>query len=221
MTRVVRDRERLRSAEIRESYDAVAEQYASLFLGDLDQDPAARAWLARFTELAAPRIGVVVDLGCGPGHVVHHLNGLGLTTIGVDLSPGQIEQARTAFPHADFRLGDLTALDSADSSLGGIVSRYSLIHLTPSLLPDVFAEWMRTLEPGAPVLVSFFAAATSERHGAPFDHAVTTAFELFPPTVVAHLHDVGFVGAEVDVRPPPDGARPLDHATVLAARPPA
>ncbi len=207
------------TAEVGDAYDAVAEQYASLFLNDLDGDAPARKWLARFAEMAARQVGVVADVGCGPGHVVHHLTGLGLTAVGYDLSPGQVAQARRAFPASEFHVGDLTALDSASSSLGGIVARYSTIHLMPSLLPGVFTEWIRVLEPGAPVLVSFFAASSAERHGSPFDHAVTTAYELFPATIGKQLVGAGFVDVEVDVRPPPDGARPLDQATVSARRP--
>ncbi len=200
-------------------YDAVAEQYAELFLDELDRDAAGRRWLARFADLVPPTGGVVADLGCGPGHVTHHLTALGLTVVGYDLSPGQITQARRAFPDGRFRVGDLTDLDMADGSLGGIVSRHSLIHLSPWILPDVFSEWMRVLEPGAPVLVSFFAASSAERHGTAFDHTVATAFELFPATIEQRLRGAGFVDVEVDVGPPPDGARPLDHANVLARRP--
>ena len=80
--------------EVRDSYDAMAEQCAALFLGDLDRDTTGRDWLAAFAKLAATRNGAVADLGCGPGHVVNLLSGLGLVAVGYDLSPGQIAQAR-------------------------------------------------------------------------------------------------------------------------------
>ena len=174
---------------VRDSYDGMAKLYAELFLGDLDQDRNSRDWLAAFAELAAPRRGPVADLGCGPGHVTNHLSELGLTVVGYDLSPGQIAEARTAFPDAEFHVGDLTALDVADSSVGGIVSRHSLIHLLPSRLGEVFEEWMRVLEPGAPVFVSFFGSLTGDAHGTPFDHKVVTAYELFPATIASELCD--------------------------------
>lgn len=197
----------------------MASRYASLFLGDLEGDTNALDWLAAFAELAAPRDGIVADLGCGPGHVVNHLSELGLTVIGYDLSPGQIVEARKAFPDLDFQVGDLTALDLGDSTLGGIVSRYSIIHLPPTRLGDVFEEWLRVLEPAAPVLVSFFGSASADAHGRPFDHQVTTAHELFPATVARQLQDVGFAAVRIGTRPPPAGGRPFDQATVLAIRP--
>ena len=205
--------------EVRDSYDVMAEEYAARFLGDLDRDTNGRDWLAAFAELAATRNGAVADLGCGPGHVVNHLSELGLTAVGYDLSPGQISEARSAFPDSQFSVGDLAALDNADSSLGGIVARYSLVHMLPSRLGDVFGEWMRVLEPGAPVLVSFFGSSSADAHGTPFDHAVVTAYELFPATIARQLQDAGFTDVEIGTRNPPEGGRPFDQGTVLAKKP--
>ena len=207
------------SAEVRDSYDAVAELYASLNLDALAQDTNARDWLTAFSKLAAPRRGVVADLGCGPGHVVHHLSQLGLNVIGYDLSEGQIAQARTAFPDSEFHAGDLADLDVTASSIGGIVSRYSIIHILPSRLGKVFVEWMRVLEPEAPVLVSFFGSLSADTHGASFDHKVATAYELSPGTIAHQLQDAGFVDIEIGTRPTSDGVRPFDQATVLAVKP--
>jgi SAM-dependent methyltransferase len=204
---------------VRDAYDARAAEYAACFLRDLDRDPYARDRLAAFATLAASSDGVIADVGCGPGHVVAHLSALGVTTVGYDLSPGQIDEARRAFPDAQFHVGDLAALDSADCSLGGIVSRHSLIHMLPSRLDDVFAEWMRVLEPGAPVLVSFFGSLTSEAHGTPFDHTVMTAYELFPATVARRMQDAGFTDIEIGVLDPPEGGRLFSQATVLARKP--
>jgi hypothetical protein len=117
--------------------------------------------------------------------------------------------------YAKFALDDL---DRADSSLSGIVARYSLIHVAPARLTGVFGEWLRVLEARAPVLVSFFASHSSVTHGLPFDHAVAVAHELFPETVVAEMQAVGFDDFEVSTRKPLDGERALDHETILARR---
>lgn len=204
---------------VRDSYDAMASRYAALFLDDLDRDTDALDWLASFARLAAAKNGAVADLGCGPGHVVNHLSELGLTVAGYDLSPGQIAQAHLAFPDLQFHVGDLAALDTADDSLGGIVARYSLIHTLPSRLSDVFEEWMRVLEPGAPVLMSFFGSLSADAHGTPFDHAVVTAYELFPATIAQQLHDAGFLDVDIGVCGPLEGGRPLDRGTILARKP--
>ncbi len=205
--------------DVRDSYDAMAEVYTALFLDGLEGDENARKWLAAFATLAATNTGIVADLGCGPGHVVDHLSELGLTAVGYDLSPGQIAEARIAFPDRTFHVGDFAALDIPDSSLAGIVSRYSLIHLLPSRLGEVIEEWMRVLAPGAPVLVSFFGSTSAESHGTPFDHKVVTAYELFPATVARALHDAGFTDVEIGVEDPPEGGRPFAQGTVLARKP--
>lgn len=204
---------------VREAYDANAEQYASLFLNELDRDTQSTKWLAEFTRLAAARRGRIADLGCGPGGTVHHLTSRGLAATGIDLSPAQIAQARRAFPDLHFEVGDLTTLPFEDASLGGIVSRYSLIHLHPSDLDDVFVEWFRALEPGAPVFVSFFGSTSADAHGTPFDHKVVTAYELFPARVGQQLRDAGFTCIELESTPRPEGGRPFDHATILGRKP--
>lgn len=89
------------------------------------------------TALSPHPLQSVADLGCGPSRVVNHLFELGLAVVGCDLSPGQISQAWSAFPDLRFHVGDLAALDVADFSLGGIVTRYLLIHMLPSRLGDV------------------------------------------------------------------------------------
>ena len=205
--------------EVRDAYDAVAELYTRLAPRDLDRDTPDREWLAAFAELASSCNGPVADLGCGPGHVVHHLAELGLTVEGYDISPALIAEARRAFPDSRFHVADLTALDIADTSLGGIVSRYSLIHMLPSRLDAIFGEWRRMLESAAPALVSFFAAPSANEHGTPFEHKVVTAYALHPGTIAGQLEDAGFTDMEVSIRSPLDGERALDHGTVLARAP--
>ena len=203
---------------VRDAYDARAKEYTDLNLRDLDRVPVDREWLAAFARFVSLGTGVVADVGCGPGHVVHHLNALGIPAVGYDVSSAMIDEARRAFPHAEFHVGDLMALDVDDASLAGLVSRYSLIHLAPAELTRAFAEWSRVLTPGAPVLVSFFASSSDAGHGRPFDHAVVIAHAFFPETLVTMMASVGFDRFEVSTRKPLDGERPLDHATILARR---
>ncbi|MEM7325822.1 MAG: class I SAM-dependent methyltransferase [Actinomycetota bacterium] len=204
---------------VRAAYDTMAERYAALFLHELDRDSQTLEALAAFAEAAAGQTGPVMDLGCGPGGAVDHLRQRGLSVFGVDASPGQIAQARMAFPERHFAVGDLTALGVPDASLGGIVAKYSIIHLPPADLPAVFGEWHRALAPGAPVLVSFFGSRSGDNHGRPFDHRVITAYELFPDTVADLLRGAGFRTVRVEASPIPEGGRPFDHTTVLAGKP--
>ncbi len=201
---------------VRDAYDAMAERYAAVALGDLDRDTPDRAWLAEFARLAALGEGVVADFGCGPGYVTKYLSELGLMTLGFDISPALIAEAQRAFPDLDLQVGDLTALDVADSSLAGVVSRYSVMRrLSNSPKPSMSGSVFSNREPRPSCRSSL---RTRPRHGSPFDHKVVTAYELCPATIVSELGSAGFDSIEVGTRRPLDGERPLDHGTILARR---
>lgn len=204
------------SDPVADAYDANAALYASMFLRELDNDDQSRRGLADFAE-AVPRGGLVFDVGCGPGSTVDHLVGVGVDVVGIDVSRGQIEQARLAFPDHRFEVGELTSLDVADASLGGLVSRYSIIHLDPGSLPAVFVEWRRALADGAPLFLSFFGARTPAGHAEPFDHKVVTAFALWPAAIERQLAAAGFDVVKVEATPLPPGGRPYDHVVMVAS----
>ncbi len=203
---------------VRVAYDARAKDYAAANLGELERIAFDRERLETFAQRVPSAGGVVADVGCGPGHVVHHLAERGVEAVGYDLSPGMIAEARRTFPRSEFRLGDLTSLAVPDASFAGLVARYSLIHLEPERHGEAFREWSRVLQPGAPALVSFFASDSAATHGQPFDHAVLTAYAIAPRTAAAAMRAAGFEDIEVSTRPPLEGERPLDHATILARR---
>lgn len=68
-----------------------------------------------------PRGATVVDMGCGTGFLTHILVDLGFRVIGVDASPGMLDQAReqsrhratSGAPTARFIESDVTSLDPA------------------------------------------------------------------------------------------------------------
>ena len=125
----------------KQPYDEVAELYAEKFSDSLAEYPLERGLLAAFAEWATAAGGRVADLGCGPGHVTAYLSSLGLDAFGVDVSSGMIAQARVRNPELRFEVGSMAALDIADGSLGGIVSRYSIIHTPPQDVPAILAEF--------------------------------------------------------------------------------
>jgi SAM-dependent methyltransferase len=140
--------------DVRQSYDSAAQAYAEHLADELRHKPLDRHLLSRFAEDTRGR-ALVADLGCGPGHVARYLHEQGVTVLGLDLSPGMVEVARSLHPGLDFRVDDMTRLQLADASLAGIVSFYSIVHFEPSELGAVFQQMRRVLAPGGLALVAF------------------------------------------------------------------
>lgn len=200
-------------------YDGVAELYAEKFSDSLSSFPLERGLLTAFAELAKAVGGPVADLGCGPGYVTAHLNSLGLDAFGVDMSSGMLAQARARHPELRFELGSMAALDIADASMSGILSRYSIIHTAPDDVPAVLAEFHRILIPGGHAFISFLGGDDASQPTASYDHTVVTAYRWWPDHFSALLHDAGLeeVGRLIE-RAAPDAKRPFPMVNLVARR---
>lgn len=199
------------------AYDAVAPLYAELFSDVLDSLPLERALLAAFAELVqAHGAGPVADLGCGPGHLTAHLNALGLSAFGIDLSSEMIALARRAHPDLRFDEGSMTALDLADGVLGGVLAFYSVIHTPPRDLPGVVAEFLRVLAPGGHLMLGFFAGDDPQPQE--FDHKVTPAYRWSPDSLSDLLCGSGLVEVGRMRREPREGER-FHQAQLLMRKP--
>ena len=193
---------------VRNDYAARAGEYIAL-LGSIEA--AASEDRALVSSWAQGIDGLVVDVGCGPGQWTSFLHEAGVDVMGIDPVGAFIESARSAYPHADFRLGRAEDLDVPDASVGGVLAWYSLIHTEPELLDLALNEFARVLRPGGSLLLGFFVGA--ER--APFEHAVTPAY-LWPVSLLAHaVERAGFVVTSTEERTDP-GARP--HGAITAQR---
>ena len=140
--------------ELRDSYDAVAAEYAEHFANELEGKPLDRHLLNRFAESTRDR-GTVLELGCGPGQVARYLADQGVSVTGVDLSPRMIEQAQRAHPHLAFRVGDMTALSDPHASIAGIVAFYAICHTPPAELAALMRELRRVMAGDALCLLAF------------------------------------------------------------------
>jgi SAM-dependent methyltransferase len=177
--------------DIRVSYDEVATSYAELLRNGLDDEPYLRAALALFAELVRDSGGgPVADLGCGPGHITAHLQQLGVSAFGIDLSPKMIDVARHSYPGLRFETGSMTDLRLADGSVAGLLSFWSLVHTPDDELPAIFAHFRRVLRPGGPLLAGFHAGEGSRLK--------TEGYGGHPMKVYVHRRQPGQVAAWLD-----------------------
>lgn len=180
-----------RHDSVRRSYDAVADQYAIGFGGELACKPLDRALLTSLAEQAehgAP----VADLGCGPGHVAAWLARLGLTAVRIDLSPGMVAAGRRDYPEVEFREGDLLGLPAADGEFGAVLAFYSIIHLKPDEIAGALAEMHRVLRPSGLALLAFHAGSEVRHVDQWLGQEVDLDFRFLPlPEVAAALADAG------------------------------
>ena len=204
----------------RADYDAVAQVYQDLFENELDRQPAEAAALLAFADAVRGQDNpVLLDVGCGPGHVAKRLAGAGLRLVGVDLSGEMVTRASQACPDGWFIHGSLLDLPIVSRSAGAVLSRYSLIHLPPEQLRQGIAELVRVLAPGGRANLSFFGAEDAAGHGERFDHTASApAYRWWAETVASMLVDEGMASVSVAVWPPQPGGRDFDHATVTAQR---
>jgi SAM-dependent methyltransferase len=184
----------------RAAYDAIASVYADQFKDTLNDRPTERALLAAFAEVIRQGpVGLVADLGCGPAQML---------AIG-----------RMRYPEVRFALSSITRLGLTDGSCRGVLSRSSIIHLPPRLLPTALAEIARVLAPGGWLLISFSATDTPEPPYEYYDHRVAGAYRWWPDHVESLLRSAGITEtARLTENPEPDDRRQFRVASLLARK---
>lgn len=140
------------------AYDAVALDYERRFVDELDAKLRDRELL---DDLAGRGRGVVLDLGCGPGHIGDHVRRHGRPVIGADLS---VAQATRAAARLDAVIvADAVALPFDSSTVHDVVAFYSLFHLPRVELPTALRELVRVLHPGGRAILAVHEGE-GERH---------------------------------------------------------
>jgi SAM-dependent methyltransferase len=205
---------------LRTSYDLVAEEYTARIYGELADKPLDRALLDRFADSVRDH-GPVCELGCGPGHVARYLHDRGVNISGMDLSPNMVAEARKQNPDIPFRVGDMRALEDADSFYAGVVAFYSLIHIPREEMLETLREIRRVLRAGGKLLIAFHIGEETVHLEEWWGQAVSADFHFFQSEEMrSWLEDAGFHVEEVTERPPYPGVEhPSHRAYILAYNP--
>ena len=204
--------------DVRQSYDSAARAYAEHLASELDRKPLDRHLLNRFAE-AVRGVGLVADLGCGPGHVARYLDAQGVRMVGIDLSPEMIRVASELQPGIEFRAGDMRALDLPDGSLAGVIAFYAIVHFKPDELGPVFREMRRVLSAGGLALLAFHIGEEVVHLDDLFGTPVSLDFRFHvPERVIEALESARFTVMERTERQPYEGAEYPSRRCYLLAR---
>jgi SAM-dependent methyltransferase len=204
----------------RTAYDIVAVDYEALLRDELATKPLDRAMLATYAELVhTTNTGPTADIGCGPGRVTAHLHTLGVDAFGIDLSPEMVAVARHTHPNLHFEVGTMSALDAGESTLGGIVAWYSIIHTPPEQLPTVFTEFNRVLTPGGHLLLAFQVGDETRHINNAYGHDITLDAHRLPPERITELHTRAGLAVDARLVREPAHREKVPQAYILAHKP--
>lgn len=207
-----------RAADVEAGYDALADAYADAFWDELRHKPLDRALLAVLAEHAGA--GLVVDVGCGPGHVARWLADLGARAAGLDLSARSIAIARSRSPDVAFHVASMTAMPFADGEVAAIAALYAIVHFDVEELAGVFREMGRVLAPDGRALVSFHVGAERVRPGEMLGRRTDLEFVFFDPdAVAAAMESAGLAIDARVVRAPYATEHPSTRAYLFARKP--
>lgn len=136
------------------AYDAVSAHYAQKYGDEILLKPAVQQFIADFVR-NIPLSDTICDMGCGPGQVARYLRHiLGRQTMGIDLSPKMISEAKTMNPDISFQCADVLQLQESEI-YGGIIALYFIVNFQPRQLPVVFHKVFSLLKSGGQLLLSF------------------------------------------------------------------
>jgi ubiquinone/menaquinone biosynthesis C-methylase UbiE len=206
-------------ASLQASYDHVASDYAREIYDELKDKPFDREWLDRFAARLSAG-GTVCDLGCGPGQIARYLHEHGVTVLGVDLSPGMIEQARRLNPGLEFQTGNMLALNFEDEAWAGIAAFYSLIHIPRAEVLTALRELWRVLRDGGLLLAAFHLGDEVLHLNEWWGHNVSADFVFFRlDEMASYLKAAGFeIEEAVERAPYPDVEHQSRRGYILARK---
>lgn len=134
-----------RTEDTAKFFDAVAEDWERL-----KQDLLSGSGMEKRLEALVPKCSVVVDLGCGTGDLLPLLGRKAKQVIGVDNSPGMLEEARKRHQldasRVSLRVGDLMHLPLRDGEVDCAVMTMVLHHVSEP--EKVFSETAKVLKKG-------------------------------------------------------------------------
>lgn len=143
---------------VRDGYDKASHAYRADSGSGCGHD--YEAWLEQLCADLGPR-SHVLDLGCGCGLLVAQLRAARAEVTGVDISPVQIERARSLVPQARFLCEDMAAVAFPPASFDAVIAFFAVFHLPLEEQPAFFRRIAAWLKPGGRFLGTVGASAAA------------------------------------------------------------
>jgi cyclopropane fatty-acyl-phospholipid synthase-like methyltransferase len=157
----------------------------------------------------------LLELGCGSGPPETKRLAQRFAVTGVDISPQQVERARSAIPEAEFICADFTDLELPAGSFDAVASFYAFNHVPRDLLAPLLRRAHDWLVPGGWLLTAF---GTSDMEGWTGDWlGAPTFFSSYPPETNSQLvRQAGFTIERDEVVELEEPEGPVGFQWVLA-----
>jgi ubiquinone/menaquinone biosynthesis C-methylase UbiE len=137
---------------VREGYDEIAETYDEERTAEGPERDIAEQFAADVTDRSGGSVRVF-DAGCGAGQPVLETLDESHDVVGLDISTGQLDNARQRVPDAGLTQGDLANLPFRSDTFDGIASYHAIIHVPRDEHEQVLDEFHRVLRPDGDLLV--------------------------------------------------------------------
>lgn len=155
-----------------------------------------------YMELFEGAPGQVLDIGCGRGELLKHLNTHGIECWGADIDPVMVETCLKQGIHA-VQQDALSALRSvAPGSLGGIFAAQVIEHFFPGEVVRFIAEARRRMAPGARLVIETLNPASLAVHAKSYYRDLEHKQMIHPEHLRGMLELAGFTDVELRYRAP-------------------
>lgn len=102
-----------------------------------------------------PKGGNILDVGCGSGKpITDFFVKEGFKVQGIDISPKQIQKAKSIFPSCSFSVSDMLTYGYPENHYDAVICLHSLEHIERIHHGKVLKKIYQTLKPGGMVLIS-------------------------------------------------------------------
>lgn len=135
--------------DLRETYDAIAEQWHQDAKGSVIRRPGLEVLLRGLSRGSS-----VLDVGCGTGLVAECLLAAGMDVLGIDASDGMLAIARREYPAGRFIRLDLQDVATLDQSFDAVCAVAVLLHRPRAELVATLRAFHAKLRPGGTLYVA-------------------------------------------------------------------